>query len=273
MKRYFYKAGEIIEYSESQITYQDEKGNSNVKVLCGKCGGSGRLSCYAHVDGGICFKCEGVGHFTKSLKLRDLEEAEKLQSKYLAKKEQEKQNKRAEQMQEFLEQYSRLTDMYVVYKNSYQHKDYLKAIGYKFDPSLKSWYGSQEPELEDGFVKISKEDFYKVNEEWLHVSLDLDNILNIIKNENRVVSNYYGEVGNSYEETLKVEKIKIIEGQYSSHLVVLTYGEYKFNCFTNAYKVLDNIEEGYEYKFSFTIKKQDEYNGNKINYITKIKLK
>lgn len=273
MKRYFYKAGEIIEFSESQITYQDEKGNSNVRVACGRCGGTGRLQCYSHVQGGVCFQCNGACYFTKSYKLRSLEEAEKLQAKYRAKKEKEEQVKRAKLMEEFMNKYDSLTDMYVVYKNSYDNKDYLKSIGYKFEPTLKSWYGSVEPDLEEGFVKISKEDFYSVDEAYYHIKLNLENILGILRNEEKVDTSYYGEVGKSYEETLKVERIKIVDGQYSSHLIVLTKGDYKFNCFTNAYKVLDNIEEGYEYKFNFTIKKQDEYNGNKINYITKIKLR
>ena len=273
MKRYFYKAGTIVEFEESQITYQDEKGNSNVKVACMRCGGLGRIQHYGHVDGGICFKCQGAKYFTKTYKLRTLEEAEKLQAKYMDKKKKEEQEKRAQQMQEFIEQYDKLSDMYVVFKNSYQHKDYLKAIGYKFDPTLKSWYGMQEPsELNEGFIKISKEDFYKVNEEWLHVSLNLENILNIIKNEETKDSSYYGEVGKTYEDTFKVETIKIIEGQYSSHLVILSQGNYKLTCFTNAYKVLNNIEIGNEYKFKFTIKKQEEYNGAKTTYITKIKL-
>lgn len=32
------------------------------RAECSRCGGTGRLNHYAHHDGGICFKCKGVGH-------------------------------------------------------------------------------------------------------------------------------------------------------------------------------------------------------------------
>lgn len=35
---------------------------------CGKCGGAGRLRCYSHIAGGLCFRCEGTGVRSCSLR-------------------------------------------------------------------------------------------------------------------------------------------------------------------------------------------------------------
>lgn len=42
------------------------KPNTNPKAVheCGKCQGIGWLSCYSHVEGGICFGCKGTGKST-----------------------------------------------------------------------------------------------------------------------------------------------------------------------------------------------------------------
>jgi hypothetical protein len=34
------------------------------RVECGKCDGAGRIGAFAHVLRGVCFACEGRGHFT-----------------------------------------------------------------------------------------------------------------------------------------------------------------------------------------------------------------
>lgn len=38
-----------------------EKPYAIVQHRCGRCGGSGRLDCYRHVEGGVCFECNGHG--------------------------------------------------------------------------------------------------------------------------------------------------------------------------------------------------------------------
>ena len=55
-----------------------------------------------------------------------MEEALKMQEKYLEKKRKEQEEYMAKRRQEFIDKYETLTDMYVVYKDSYEIKDYLK---------------------------------------------------------------------------------------------------------------------------------------------------
>ena len=37
-----------------------------VTITCGKCGGTGTIRAFAHIQGGQCFACKGVGHFTRT---------------------------------------------------------------------------------------------------------------------------------------------------------------------------------------------------------------
>ena len=39
-----------------------------IQVTCGKCSGTGNLTEYKHIAGGICFACNGVGYFERTLK-------------------------------------------------------------------------------------------------------------------------------------------------------------------------------------------------------------
>lgn len=40
--------------------------SSTVQVDCGKCGGAGYVRAFSHIRGGVCFACNGVGHFTRT---------------------------------------------------------------------------------------------------------------------------------------------------------------------------------------------------------------
>lgn len=270
--RYYYKAGEIYEYSENQITYQDSEGHSNVKITCGKCGGTGILPCYSHVDNGICFECMGAGHHTKSLTLTTKQEAEAKVEKYLVNKAKREAKKRAEALEKMINEYEALTDMYVVFKDTYKVKDYLKAMNYKYEPSLRVWYGKTKPDLEDAIL-IDKDDFYKVDEDWCKINLNLKKIKSIVDGYELSLSEYFGELDCTYTLDMKVENIKhITTTKYPTNLITLTNGNYTFNCFTNAYSLLDKIDIDNTYTFKFTVKSHDCFNNKNITYIKNIKL-
>lgn len=267
----YYAKGNIIEIADCDILAIDSKGNANVREVCPKCGGTGVLPCYGHIQNGICFKCEGARYFVKSRKLRTMEEALKMQEKYLDKKEKERQEYLAKRREEFIAKYETLTDMYVVYKNSYEIKDYLKELGYKFSKALKVWYGPIKPD-KGTFVFIPKDEFYEIEENINEININYSNINRFIDNAVFENSEYFGKIDDKYTKELKVLNVKIIEGKFTTHLVTLTDGNYKFSCFTNAYKVLDNIEIDNTYNFTFTVKSHDTYNSEKITYIKGIKL-
>ena len=267
----YYRRGEVIEIPDCDILAIDSKGNANVREVCPKCGGTGVLPCYRHIQNGVCFKCEGARYFVKSRKLRTMEEALKMQEKYLEKKRKEQEEYMAKRRQEFIAKYETLTDMYVVYKNSYEIKDYLKELGYKFSKALKVWYGPTEP-AKGTYVFIAKEDFFNIEEDINEININYVKINKLIDEATLLNTEFFGEVDKKYNLKLKVLNVKIIDGKYTTHLVTLTDGIHKFNCFTNAYKVLDNIDIDGVYDFVVTIKKHDTYNSEKITYLKGLKL-
>lgn len=34
----------------------------SIKVECKRCGGTGYINAYEHIDGGVCFACQGKGY-------------------------------------------------------------------------------------------------------------------------------------------------------------------------------------------------------------------
>lgn len=267
----YYKAGEIEVIDDGSICEIDAKGNAVVRRPCPKCDGKGEINYYKHVQAGICFKCEGNRFMYKNMKLRTMEEALKLVAKYEAKKEKERQEYLAKRREEFIAKYETLTDMYVVYKDSYEIKDYLKELGYKFSSALKVWYGAVKPD-KGTYVFIAKEDFFDINEEINEINVNKVKINKLIDEATLLNTEFFGEVDKKYNLKLKVLNVKIIEGRFTTHLVTLTDGIHKFNCFTNAYKVLDNIDIDGVYDFTVTIKKHDTYNSEKITYLKGLKL-
>ena len=267
----YYRQGEVEVIDDGSICSIDAKGNAVVRRPCPRCEGKGEINYYKHVQAGICFKCEGNRFMYKNMKLRTMEEALKMQEKYNAKKEKERQEYLAKRRQEFITKYETLTDMYVVYKNSYEIKDYLKELGYKFSKALKVWYGPIKPD-KGTFVFIPKDEFYEIEENINEININYSNINRFIDNAVFENSEYFGKIDDKYTKELKVLNVKIIDGKFTTHLVTLTDGNYKFNCFTNAYKVLDNIEIDNTYNFTFTVKSHDTYNSEKITYIKGIKL-
>lgn len=53
---------EAIQRDANKTSEQTEK------VTCSRCNGTGYLSQYAHVEGGICFKCRGA-KFSKRIRI------------------------------------------------------------------------------------------------------------------------------------------------------------------------------------------------------------
>lgn len=58
-------SNKVTEEREAAAKAAAEPKKKNIpagRMECPRCGGTGRLSHYAHYDNGICFKCKGVGH-------------------------------------------------------------------------------------------------------------------------------------------------------------------------------------------------------------------
>lgn len=55
----------------------DVAKRETVRETCGRCGGSGRIPGFSHVVGGVCFTCDGAGHFVRTVAAKSRSEAER----------------------------------------------------------------------------------------------------------------------------------------------------------------------------------------------------
>lgn len=242
---------------------------------CPKCGGSGHIYGYEHVEGGMCFKCRGTGMGSQTWKEYTPEYAAKLAERRLAKA----RAKAPELNRKFLLKNGFNEDgiTYVVLGDTYKIKEELKAAGAKFNPFLR-WHFTSKNDTYP-CIKVSIEEIAeKTNEDlW---SIDdyyaMDYIENLLKkNAPKTNSDYIGNIGDTIELKVTLEKIHTYETHYSY------YGELNF-----IYKFSDkdgntlvwktsgkDIEEGQEFIIKGKIKEHSEYKGDKQTVLTRCKIK
>lgn len=132
---------------ESSIVEENGKKYAEAAVKCGRCGGTGRIPCFGHIDDGICFACNGVGRFFKKIRIYTEAERAKMDAAAARKKERDLEKKRAEatsKRQAWLDKYN-IADgnIFVVAGcNTYEIKDELKAQGAKFYSGLGWFFGT-----------------------------------------------------------------------------------------------------------------------------------
>lgn len=108
-------------------------------TCCPKCGGSGYIYEYAHVEGGVCFQCGGSGWYLTHWKEMTPEYEAKLQ----ARRDARNAKKEAEFNAHIAEHYNALGlnengHAFAVMGNTFEHKDQLKALGARFNGAW--WY-------------------------------------------------------------------------------------------------------------------------------------
>ncbi len=67
---------------------------NKIKLVCGKCGGSGFLSHYRAISSGTCFACDGKGHYFRTEKsIKDKQARENKKNEKAAKIKEYNENK------------------------------------------------------------------------------------------------------------------------------------------------------------------------------------
>ena len=140
-----------------QLKTEDRNGKpwELVALPCNRCGGSGYISCYGHVDRGVCFKCNGDGSIAKWRRI--LSDKEKLY------RERAKKNKLEKKLKKNLEknlEIEKLTiefmkkNTYIVnLENTYDIKEELKSLGAKFNWML-NWHFEEKVECDYPLIEI-----------------------------------------------------------------------------------------------------------------------
>lgn len=110
---------------------------------CPRCGGSGVIPYFYHVDSGTCFKCGGSGkrEHPKQIKKYTPEYAAKLE----AKRKERRRAKAAEQNEKFFirEGFDHNGETYIVLGDTYKIREELKAAGCKYN-DLLGWHSDTD---------------------------------------------------------------------------------------------------------------------------------
>lgn len=283
------KNGDFSEYDNSKdcTLIRIDRNNTHFYTYhrCEKCGGTGNIFYYAHVKGGVCFRCGGTGRYDRKLVVRTEEYAHILEQKRF-----ERNCAKAKlQNIEFLkaEGFSPDGKTYLVLGNTYAIKDQLKRDGAVFNRHL-GWHFSHEvegyplyevsvdtviAEYDEPIHLLNKDVFgqYKFHEELYYeverfVKAANDEYFRSIAPE----THWFGDVGKRY--TVEATSFMML-GQWEG-----TYGTrymYKFtdvegNIFV--WKTGNLIDTEKPVTVTGTVKAHSEYKGEKQTELTRCKI-
>ena len=279
-----YKGMEII-----GEPFENEKGRLYVKIkgTCPRCGGSGHYS-YNSLDGTRCYGCGGSGISIQNVRAYTEKEYNRMQAankRARAKREAEKEAK-ARDLVENAAKYKHEVALklgfgedekaYLVYgDDTFAIKDKLKEMGARFDPTLK-WFFSKKVALPEGYklCEMSFDELYTYNPrtQWADFKEDAKTIVTrrMIDLKGPSTSKFYPaeEKERIRNITAKVKSIRGFEGIYGYTAVyTFTSEDYIFIWMTSKCDL--DLSVGDTVDLTGTIKKFDEYMGEKNTYLTR----
>lgn len=275
---------------EKKLIRVDKNGTKywEVPAYCSRCGGTGFINYFTHIDGGRCFKCGGTGNpHTTIEKEYTPEYAQKLEERRAKKEEKRMEALRAElptKKAEWLEKEGFNADgkTYVFLGNTYEIKDEIKALGGKFDNYL-NWHISKPV---DGyqFLEIDVEEVANENitegysydfDKWLKADIETRRKTKWNK-ENTVSAGYYGEVGDKVNLEVTYVRYTCWENSYGYYGGVTFLYTFEMDGYTFIWKtsklLSDDIKEGDVITIAGTIKEHSEYNGIEQTVLTRCKV-
>lgn len=259
-----------------------------VPAYCTRCGGSGYLPAYGHVDHGICFKCGGSGNpHTRIEKEYTPEYAKKLEARRAKREEKRLEALKAEmpaKKAEWLEREGFNADgkTYVFLGNTYEIKDEIKALGGQFDRYL-NWhianpvdgYQFLEIDVEEVTIESMYDGYVYDYDKWLTADIETRRKTKW-NQENIADAGYYGNVGDKINLDVTYVGYNSWENNYGYYGGVTFLYTFEMDGHTFIWKtskfMCDEINEGDTITISGTIKEHSEYNGIKQTVLTRCKV-
>lgn len=138
---------------------KDGKLYITIGEKCSRCGGSGRIGYFSHIDKGICFLCRGDGTWRKDVRAysqKEYEAMERRKQRAAEKKERELEEKRKNAQTKWFAAngFTEEGVTYILAGNTFSIKDELKARGWKYNDTFK-WHGSEPIEDFPQFALIT----------------------------------------------------------------------------------------------------------------------
>lgn len=234
--------------------------------------------------GGICLRCGGKGYIEKEIRLYTKAEYDAMQRNSERTRQRKAEAAEAKRLAEFDTKKAKwLSDngfdaegntFLYVKEDSYQKKDELKAAGYKYNPILK-WHGPAAGGFEEATEVHNVEEFYQLTAWGTYTMLsDAESKVESIFEANRPASTseWVGEVGKRvYDIPVTLVSVYGFEGRYGYSQVV-KFETAEGDVLTWFTGVEIKIEVGESCLLTGTVKKHDEYKGEKTTVMTRCKL-
>lgn len=245
-----------------------------VWVECWRCSGKGRIEPYAHVHGGICFKCNDErGYWQERRVLSDKEKAQRERAKERkeARREAQRQENMIARNEEFKAQLGFVNGIIhvVAVKNTFSIKDDLKEQGAKFNREL-GWYFSEAP---DNYptIQISDEEAIIMAEGYLEFNPDVERIIRSKMAEIMPQSHWVGDIKDKVELELTFKRSFGFEGQFGYSYIYI-FEDDDHNIFKWSTGKSISLDEEDRVRIKGTIKGHTEYRDEKQTELTRCKI-
>lgn len=185
---------------------------------CPKCEGKGKIYCYSHVEGGICFLCNGSGCYRTHWKTYTPEYAAQLEERRAAKRQRKIDQFNAEMPEHYKE--LGLTaegKCFAVLDRTFGRKDELKAAGARFngdwwyfDHAAEGWNVAEvdarklvEADVDKGRV------FWDESKKGFETKAAVEKILKQrrVEANSRTISEFYGVEGDKVDAKVVLNKV------------------------------------------------------------------
>ena len=256
-----------------------------VKDICDRCGGTGRLNHFGHIDSGMCYKCRGGGWWSQDVRAysqKEYEALERRNQRAAEKKAQELEEKKKNAQAKWFEANGFNEDgtTYMLIGNTYSIKDELKAKGWKFSNVVAKfgWHGSQPitdypefPLISINFDDIARWNYESMYPEYKAEAGDIIRIL-IQQAFPPAKTSFLGKVG---------ERLRDIKVTYISCYGYDTRFGYSqsFRFETEDGDIIrwvtgtpQKLEVGDKICLTGTVKEHKTYNGENITVLTRCKI-
>lgn len=290
-REYVVENNDFSEFERLTLDRVDRNGTHYyTDCKCPKCGGTGNIYYYAHVEGGVCFLCGGSGVHPTQVIVRRAEYQRELDAKRL-----ERARKAAPAVNAaFLERegFSKDGKTYIVLGDTYAIREDLKAAGAKFSYNL-GWH-FPEPNPNYATREITKDTIVFQNDEetvtvlreltngmldWPYDVYYLQEYVKRLQEEYKASlmpeTKFFGELGQKVELTLALDRRSFFDTQWGSTAIyAFTDAEgHHFIWKTASWPdALTKVNEGDSIVLKGTIKEHNEYKGCKQTVLTRCKI-
>lgn len=293
MREYTVKNQDFTKFDQNKdlILTKVDRNNTHYYTACRcpKCGGTGYIDYYNHVDGGVCFLCGGTGKHSTQVVVRTVEYQKKLNDQRL-----EKAHKTAgERNAKYLHTMGFSEDgrAWLVMGNTYEIKDQLKATHCRWDPYF-GWHFDHTVS-EFSCVEISINDKIPCIDEngndsectlgmyandgtlYMAPQGDIDRWVNSIQDSWNAKQapdmEYFGSVGDKIQLSLKLVKVGGYETQFG-YTSVYTFEDSENHQFVWKTGCGIDADKGSMVTIKGSVKAHSEYKGIKQTELTRCKV-